>query len=99
MRKTSMRDIVILLPGLTGSILQRDGKDIWAPSGQAIYSALTSQGAALRQLKLHQIDSGINDLDDGISATRLVANFHGIPGLHKMGGYSVLSHLILDHFY
>jgi hypothetical protein len=35
MLKTKMRDVVILLPGITGSILQKDGSDIWALSGRA----------------------------------------------------------------
>jgi hypothetical protein len=37
-----MRDIVVLLPGIMGSVLQKDGKDIWAISGQTIWKALTS---------------------------------------------------------
>ena len=42
MVKVRMRDIVPLLPGITGSVLQKDGKDIWAVSGQTVWKALTS---------------------------------------------------------
>jgi hypothetical protein len=45
--KVRMRDIVVLLPGITGSVLQKDGKDIWAISGQAVWKALTSLGSSL----------------------------------------------------
>jgi hypothetical protein len=31
-----MKDMIIILPGILGSILQKDGKDIWAVLGQAI---------------------------------------------------------------
>ena len=49
-----MRDIVVLLPGITGSVLQKDGKDIWAVSGQTGWKALTSLGSSLQQLMLAQ---------------------------------------------
>ena len=29
MPKTKLRDLVVILPGITGSFLQKDGKDIW----------------------------------------------------------------------
>ena len=32
MAKQPMGDVVVLLPGILGSVLQRDGKDVWAPS-------------------------------------------------------------------
>ena len=31
MAKQPMGDVVVLLPGILGSVLQRDGKDVWAP--------------------------------------------------------------------
>lgn len=52
MAKLRMRDIVVLLPGITGSVLQKDGKDLWAISGQAAWRALTSLGSSLQQLLL-----------------------------------------------
>jgi hypothetical protein len=48
-----MRDIVVLLPGITGSVLQKDGKDIWAISGQAIWKTLTSLGSSLQQIEAY----------------------------------------------
>ena len=29
MAKKVMRDVVVVLPGITGSVLQKDGKDVW----------------------------------------------------------------------
>ena len=52
MAKVRMRDIVVLLPGITGSVLQKDGKDIWAISDQTIWRALTSLGSARQHVTL-----------------------------------------------
>jgi len=96
--KVRMRDIVVLLPGITGSVLQKDGKDIWAISGQAIWKALTSLGSSLSQLMLGDEDPEIDDVGDGIKASRLMPDAHLVPGLVKIDGYSALSHLITGHF-
>jgi hypothetical protein len=93
-----MRDVVVLLPGITGSVLQKDGKDLWAISGQAAWSILTSLGSSLQQLKLAGDDPEVDDLGDGIIATRLMPDAHLVPGLWKIYGYSALSHLINDYF-
>ena len=37
-----MRDVIVLLPGIMGSVLQKDGKDAWALSGGALIAALRS---------------------------------------------------------
>ena len=46
MPKTRMKDLVVLLPGIMGSALQKDGKDLWDVSGQAIAQALKARGKA-----------------------------------------------------
>ena len=93
-----MQDIVVILPGITGSVLQKDGKDIWAVSGQAAWQALSTLGESLQQLKIEQDDPEVADLGDGITATRLVSNAHIIPGLVKIDGYTALTRLIMDNF-
>ena len=35
MAKEPLGDVVVLLPGILGSVLTRDGKDVWAPSAGA----------------------------------------------------------------
>lgn len=98
MAKERMRDVVVLLPGVMGSVLQKDGKDIWAPSGQVVWSALTSLGSSLEQLKLDFDDPAVDNLDDGISPSRLIMDAHLVPGLVKIDGYSALSKLLTDNF-
>lgn len=96
--KTRMQDIVVILPGITGSVLQKDGKDIWAVSGQAVWQAYSTLGDSIQQLKLNGDDPEAESLGDGITATCLIKGAHLIPGLDKIDGYTALSHLIIDNF-
>src|SRR6266566_2053663 len=98
MPKKSLRDIVILLPGITGSVLQKDGKDVWAPTVQAVWQTLSGMGESLQHLQLKDDDPQIDDLSDGIRATDLVPDVHIVPGLVKIDGYSRIIDTILDSF-
>ncbi|WP_026370102.1 esterase/lipase family protein [Kallotenue papyrolyticum] len=90
----TLRDMVVLLPGISGSVLQKDGKDIWAPSGQALWQVLRTLGNSIRALQLDGDDAVAEDLGDGIRATRVITDVHLIPGLHKIDGYSGLLQLL-----
>ncbi len=99
MPKIPMRDIIVIIPGITGSILQKDGKDIWAISRQVGWQALISRNDWIEQLKLNGSDDWkLDDLGDGIKATKLIEDAYIIPGLHKIDGYTKLSNLITDNF-
>lgn len=87
-----LRDLIVLLPGIMGSALQKDGRDLWATSGQAAWSAISSFGATLEHLT---VQAGA---PDGISATGLLQDAHIIPGLVKIDGYSAISRMIVEHF-
>ncbi len=97
MAKTLMQDLVVVLPGITGSVLQKDGKDIWALSGESLWQYISSRGASLDSLRLppHPPD---NPPDDGVRATRVVSSFHGIFGLAKIDGYTDLVQAIKANF-
>ncbi len=96
--KTNMKDIVVILPGILGSVLQKDGKDLWNVSGQAIWQVIKTLGNRLQDLKLEGDDPNIEDLGDGIKATKLIADTHLIPGFWKIDGYTQTSKLITDNF-
>jgi pimeloyl-ACP methyl ester carboxylesterase len=84
-------DVVVVLPGISGSVLAKDGKEIWGTSGQAIWKAVTSGGESIKQLALSASDDWrLDDLGDGITAPGLVQDLHIIPGLWKIDGYSGL---------
>ncbi|WP_405982570.1 lipase/acyltransferase domain-containing protein [Streptomyces sp. NBC_00158] len=100
MAKEPMPDVVVLLPGITGSVLARNGKDVWAPSASAVVGALMSLGRSLQELELRdgQDDWKADDLGDGIVATRLVPDLHTLPGLWKIDGYTAIERFLLDRF-
>ena len=96
--KAPMKDMVVILPGILGSVLQKDGKDLWAVSGQAVWQILTKSGEAVRNLKLAQDDSEAENLGDGVRATALIQDTHLIPGFWKIDGYTKTARLITDNF-
>jgi hypothetical protein len=98
MTKTQMRDLVVILPGIAGSVLQKDGEDIWNFSGQSVWQLIQTFGNSLNQLKLQE-NHGDEDFDDGVKATSLVRGAHIIPGLEKvLSGYHYTSQLITNNF-
>ena len=98
MNKIPIKDIVIILPGILGSVLQKDGKDLWAVSKQSIWNALTNKTQALADLTLDEDSAGDIDLEDGIRATRIMSDSQLIPGLVKVDGYSRTNRFITDNF-
>jgi hypothetical protein len=92
--RKAMRDVVVCLPGITGSVLRKDGRDVWNISGGAFISALTTLGGSIADLKLESDPPDVDDLGDGITAPELIRDVHLIPGLWKIDGYSkMLRHI------
>lgn len=81
-------DLVVVIPGLIGSVLEKDGRPLWGTSPRAIDRIL--RGAALREMALAATDDESDDLGDGIVATAVLDNVEILPGLWKQGGYSRL---------
>jgi pimeloyl-ACP methyl ester carboxylesterase len=98
MPKEPMGDVVVLLPGILGSVLARDGKEVWAPSPGAIGRALWTLGRSVRSLALDGDPWEQDDLGDGVVATRVMPDVHIVPGLWGIDGYTAISRLIGDHF-
>lgn len=96
--KAPMKDLIVILPGVLGSVLQKDGKDLWAVSGQAAWQVFTQSEQTLRNLKLSQDDPELESLGDGIRATALIQDTHLIPGFWKIDGYTKTARLITDNF-
>ena len=94
----STEDIFILLPGITGSVLAKDNKEIWGVSAAAILRALLSRGATVAELQLSGDDPDKDDLGDGVTATRLVPDVTLIPGFWKIDGYSAVAESLIKNF-
>ena len=86
---SGFKDVVVLLPGITGSVLARgDGREVWSPSAGSIWRALTSLGGSIRDLEL--------DGDpDGITAPRLVPDVTIVPGFIKIDGYTRIEEYLI----
>lgn len=97
-QKLPLRDLVVILPGILGSVLQKDGRDLWAISGQAIWNILKTGGSAVEDLYLQQDDPDAERLDDGISATRTIDDVAIVPGFFKIDGYTQTTKTIVDNF-
>jgi len=94
-----MSDIIVLIPGITGSVLQRDGKDVWAITTGAAFRAALSLGKSIKRLQLAGDDPDVDDLGDGIVATRLMPDLHVLPGVDwKIDGYGRIRDRLLAAF-
>ena len=100
-----------ILPGITGTVLAKDGKDIWGASKEALIQIAKSRGGVLQQLTLEEEDAlkdreiieGAKAEDyaygDGIQAARIVNDAKILAGMVKiLDGYSKTSKLITDNF-
>ena len=114
MARSEMKDIIVLLPGICGSVLKRGDKDIWSFS--RIGSALVTetlwpwpQGPSLNdQLLFNRNDPDDNDDDsdfdirdlDGVTATSLVKSAGMVPGLFNFlpTGYEKIRKKIASRF-
>ncbi len=96
--KQPMGDVVVLLPGILGSVLQRDGRDVWALTPGAAWQAIRSLGRSATGLELRNDDHTIDDLGDGVTAPRLMPDLHLIPGFWSIDGYSHIRSTIFSAF-
>lgn len=85
-----MKDVVVLLPGIMGSALARDGAPVWDVSASAVGRALLSGGGSIKSLAL----SGDADTGAGVTATHLLDDVHLVPFFWKIDGYSGVSRFI-----
>ncbi|MDP9388510.1 MAG: hypothetical protein M3Q48_11525 [Actinomycetota bacterium] len=96
--KTPVDDIVVLLPGILGSVLQQDGKDVWAISPGAAWRGLVTLGGSVKDLRLEHDDPEKLDLGDGVRATRLMPDLHLLPGFWKIDGYGKVKRRLFEQF-
>jgi len=93
-----LRDLVVVVPGILGSTLARDGKEVWAPTAGAIWPAITSFGASLEGLTLPS-NLGDDHPNDGVEPLALMPDLHLLPGLWTANiGYDRLMHWLTQRF-
>ncbi|MGH8974806.1 MAG: lipase/acyltransferase domain-containing protein, partial [Acidimicrobiia bacterium] len=95
--KERMPDVIVVIPGILGSVLSRGGEDVWAISGGAIVQALLSLGGSIKDLELKEDPLEKDDVD-GVVASRLISDVHLLPGFWKIDGYTELIETIKRDF-
>ncbi len=99
MSRYKMPDVVVLLPGITGSVLKKNGKTAWGFSTSTIATALFTRGGDMEKaLALPLDDPALDDLGDGIVADALMPDLHLLPGVWKIDGYTKISEAIKGNF-
>ena len=94
-----MKDLVVLIPGILGSVLHRDGRVVWGYSAQSVGRFLMTRGASLRDnLRLDGDDPERDQLDDGVTAEGLMPDLHLIPRFWKIDGYGAASRALRANF-
>ena len=99
MPQYKMPDIIVLLPGITGSVLKKDGAVVWGYNAGTIAKVLFTQGNSMRQaLALPYDDPAVDDLGDGVTADALMPDLHLLPGIWKIDGYTKISEAVQAKF-
>lgn len=89
-RREPVEDLVVVVPGITGSRLAVDGKEVWGPSAGALLKGITTFAGTVKALALPR-DLGDSAPGDGVSATGLVPSLHALPGVWPLvDGYGDL---------
>ncbi|MFJ5301976.1 lipase family alpha/beta hydrolase [Streptomyces sp. NPDC088350] len=82
-------DLVVVLPGIMGSVLAKDGYEVWnhtlAVAGRHALGRLNE----VRALALPR-DIGDADPGDGVEAVGLIKGLHVLPGVSAIDGYGTL---------
>jgi hypothetical protein len=86
--KKPMKHLFIFLPGIMGSRLQKNGKDIWSLSRIPFWQHLRALlgAGSIPDLTLRD-DDWQHDLNDGVVATELIADLHAVPRVVTQAGY------------
>ncbi|MEM8536053.1 MAG: lecithin--cholesterol acyltransferase, partial [Chloroflexota bacterium] len=97
MLQEPMNDMIVILPGLLGSVLQKHGKVVWgiAPS---MIPRIVQRKRLNEDLILSGDDPDVDDLGDGVKAVELLNTFHFVPNLWKNQGYGTLQRFITETF-
>ncbi|MEV5310352.1 hypothetical protein [Streptomyces sp. NPDC052610] len=83
-------DLIVVLPGITGSTLRSPDGLVWSPTAGAVLTAIKTLGASLTRLRLPE---GLGDEHpgDGVEPVDLAQDVHVIPGVWTpVKGYDIL---------
>lgn len=90
-----IQHMVVLVPGIMGSVLQKNGQDVWNVPRNGLW--VFSQRGNCENLMLSEQDDPDQNYSDGIEPTALVNDAYIIPGFWKASdGYQKISGMISE---
>jgi len=94
-----IHDLVVVLPGILGSTLERNGELVWAPSAGAVLTAIRRLGGSIRELRLPK-DVGDGHPGDNVKPIDLMPDLHVLPGIWSANiGYGQLLDWLRSQFH
>ncbi len=95
----AIQDLVVVLPGIMGSTLAKNGKPVWSPSAGSVLTAIRTFGKSIRELTLPK-DIGDDHPGDKVTAEGLMPDIHVLPGIWSANiGYGVLMDWLRSRFH
>lgn len=91
-----MPDMIIVVPGITGSVLSREGKPFWDQSLTSVSRNLAAIGRVLREMSLPEIGDEAPDARHALEPTGLIRGWHVWPGFWAGMGYGKLLHRLRE---
>lgn len=88
MRATKCGDVIVFIPGILGSVLERDGKALWDTRLATLTRLVVSRARDINSMTLADDSPDAEALDDGVVATSVIPELHLLPGLWKIDGYT-----------
>jgi pimeloyl-ACP methyl ester carboxylesterase len=89
-------DVLVLVPGIMGSVLSRGRHDVWGLSFSALGNLIGSLGTSVHDLELPGDDPAVDDID-GVTATRLIDDVVIVPRLWRVDGYTHIRQTLMHH--
>jgi len=94
-----LTDLIVVLPGILGSTLAKNGELVWAPSAGAAIRAIRTLGRSIKSLKLPK-EWGDDHPKDGVEPVALMPDLHVLPGIWSANiGYGVLLDWLESRFH
>lgn len=93
-----MPDVVVVIPGILGSVLRQNGREVWGLSAAAGMRAILSLGGSIQNLRLTEDVDDPDVLVDGVQAERILPDLHLFPYLWKIDGYTALAATLAARF-
>jgi pimeloyl-ACP methyl ester carboxylesterase len=97
MAKTLLRDLIVIIPGILGSALEKSGRRIWPIPIRTLVTSWAQLEIA-NDLTLPSDDPAQDRAPDGMLATEILQDFAVIPGCLKYEGYTPLLRGLRDTF-